>query len=63
MRGPWKVRAWTKEEIRILQETWPRESRRAILERLSNRTWSACVGKASSLKIRRLRPSEPLDRY
>ena len=61
--GRWKEIAWTKAEIETLREVWPRESRRVILERLPKRSWSACAGKASSLKIRRLRPSEPLEKY
>ncbi len=35
----WKEIAWTEEEIRILREVWPRESRRVILDRLPNRSW------------------------
>jgi len=60
--GRWKEIAWTKAEIETLRVVWPIESRRVILERLPNRSWSSCASKASSLKIRRLRPSEPLEK-
>jgi hypothetical protein len=37
------------------------ESKRVILERLPNRSWLAIASKASLLKIRRSRPSEPIN--
>jgi len=55
----WKERAWTKEEVALLKELYPLGSKRKILEKISGRSWPAIVGKASSLRIRRLRPSEP----
>jgi len=61
--GPWKEKAWTKAEIETLREVWPRESRHTILEKLPKRSWSSYASKASSLKIRRLRPSEPMERH
>jgi len=55
----WKERAWTKDEVVLLRELYPLGTKRKILGKISGRSWSAIVGKASSLKIRRLRTSEP----
>ena len=60
-RRNWKEKAWTEGEEALLKEFYPWGSKRVILEKLLKRSWSAIACKASSLKIRRLRPSEPLE--
>jgi len=52
--GPWKEMAWTEVEKALIRELYPWSSKRAVLERLPQRTWSAICCKASSLKIRRI---------
>jgi hypothetical protein len=52
---PWKPKGkpWTEDEVRVLRELYPLATKRELREKLPERTWEACKGKANALKVRR----------